>query len=449
MVGSPRSRIGFAVATIAILLSLPLVARGRPEPSMPAGAMQGLGRSVRPPVVTPERSAAGAAPSVDAYRGLGSWIDIYDSAWAHPAASVREMAERGVRTLYLQTSNFSRGRPFVHREGVEAFVDAAAGAGIEVVAWYLPGFRDVALDARRSIAAVRFRTPAGNAFDSFALDIESPEVRRPASRSARLLRVSAILRRAAGSRYPLGAIVPSPRALRSNAWYWPRFPFGRLAREYDVFLPMTYFTWRVHGERGAHWYTAQNIDIIREEVGDRSVPIHVIGGIGGEATAAETNGFVRAVRERGVLGASYYTFPLTTDGDWRALARIRANPIQDPALPLGLPFDGEVGNVPGVDGSHPNEVVFRVGGVRGSAALRFQAYDLQRREVEIYVNWRRLAPVSPSRAVGWDRVRERRIPDRLLNDAGANYIVFVAADRGLEPSAWGVRDLELVRRDGR
>src|SRR5919204_4667692 len=53
------------------------------------------------------------------YRGLGTWIDIYDDAvWEHPTRSVRLMAERDVRTIYLQTSNFSRGRPFVHPEAL-------------------------------------------------------------------------------------------------------------------------------------------------------------------------------------------------------------------------------------------------------------------------------------------------------------------------------------------
>lgn len=439
--------IAITVAATATALALPVVARR--GLSMPVAPGERLGEAAGGSSIPVDRPVWTPSASIEAYRGLGSWIDIYDAAWAHPAASVREMARRGVRTLYLQTSNFSRGQPFVHRDGVEAFLDAAEGSGVRVVAWYLPGFRDVALDARRSVAAIRFRTPNGNGFDSFALDIESPEVRRPAARSARLLRLSVRIRRAAGPGYPLGAIVPSPRALRYNTWYWPRFPFGRLAGVYDVFLPMTYFTWRVSGERGAHWYTAQNIDIIRDEVGDRSVPIHVIGGIGGEATPAETNGFVRAVRERGVLGASWYTFPLTTEGDWRALSRIRANPIQDLALPLALPFAGEVGNVPGVDESHPHEVVFRVGGIRGAAALRFQAYDLEPGEVEIYVNWRRLAPVSPSRHAAWDRDRERRIPDRLLNDTGANYIAFVVRGRGVVSPAWGIRDLRLVGRDDR
>jgi hypothetical protein len=275
-------------------------------------------------VVEAAADAQASVATLDTYGGLGTWIDIYDASWDDPAAAVASMKAHGVRTLYLQTSNFNRHRPFVHADGVREFVDAAHAEGLSIVAWYLPGFRDVDLDVRRSMAAIRYRTPSGNAFDSFALDIESPTVRMPQARTRRLLSLSDRLRRAAGDAYPLGAIIPSPRGMQRNATYWPHVPYRKLADRYDVFLPMTYFTWRVSGPAGARSYTTGNIHIIREETGDPSVPIHVIGGIAGGANANETAGFVQAVRERGVMGASYYTFPLIRAGDWRSLSKIAA-----------------------------------------------------------------------------------------------------------------------------
>ncbi|MGH2635248.1 MAG: hypothetical protein ACRDHU_03780 [Actinomycetota bacterium] len=260
----------------------------------------------------------------DPYRGLGTWIDIYDAeAWDSPEATVEAMAARGVRTIYLQTSNFSRGRPFVHPEGVVRFLDAGAAHGLDVVAWYLPGFRDVRIDLRRTLAAIRLTTPAGNRFDSFALDIESPEVRRQDARTRRLLNLSERLRRIVGSDYRLGAIVPSPRGVRTNTWYWPSFPYRDIADLYDVFLPMTYFTWRVTGRDGAAWYTAKNILILRQETVGMNVPIHVIGGIASDASTQETRGFVDTIRSRDVIGASYYTFPSIRDEQWKALGAIR------------------------------------------------------------------------------------------------------------------------------
>jgi hypothetical protein len=86
---------------------------------------------------------------------------------------------------------------------------------------------------------------------------------------------------------------------------------------------MTYFTWRVAGREGASWYTAKNVVILRQETAGLNVPIHVIGGIASDASAQETRGFVETIRERNVIGASYYTFPMIRSDQWRALRAIR------------------------------------------------------------------------------------------------------------------------------
>jgi hypothetical protein len=287
-----------------------------------AGRLLGL----RPePTGTRPTTAAGGHASLEVYRGLGTWIDIYDVAWRHPGTAIRRMGARGVETLYLETSNFSRGRMMVFPDGVRRFLDAAHRNGVSVVAWYLPGLGDLSLDAHRSLGAIRYRTPLGNGFDSFALDIESDAVDRPVRRTRRLLSLSERLRAAVGPSFPLGAIIPSPRRIQADVLYWPHFPYQRLADLYDVFLPMTYFTFRVSGRFGARWYTAGNIDIIRQQTEDRSVPIHVIGGIGGDATKRETAGFVDAVRGRRAIGGSYYTFPITRPADWSKLGRLRSS----------------------------------------------------------------------------------------------------------------------------
>ena len=45
-------------------------------------------------------------------------------------------------------------------------------------------------------------------------------------------------------------------------------------------------------------------------------------GIASDATAQETRGFVDTIRTRDVIGASYYTFPMIRDDQWRALRTI-------------------------------------------------------------------------------------------------------------------------------
>ena len=449
------ARLGARAAMLALVVSL--VAVLTPRAADPPGA-DGDARSpahhLRRQAQAATRLAdAGVAATVSGqdgrdriavYRGLGTWVDIYDVAWRRPEAAVRRMAGQGIRTLYLQTSNFNRGRPFVYRDKVGRFLDAAHRRGIRVVAWYLPGLRDVVQDVRRSLAAVGYRSRHGSTFDSFAADIESQAVSRSSTRTRRLLTYTSRLRDAVGREYPLGAIIPSPRNLDVPGTWWPAFPFRAIARAYDVFLPMSYFTYSVRGQAGAHWFTAQNISIIRRRTGDPTVPIHVIGGIG--ASPAETRGFVDAVRERGVIGASYYTFPITPTPDWRRLREVRPIPDAEPALPVAIPSEAALGNVPGRDTTHPKEVVYKVGGRRGRYRVAYEGFDIDADEVTLLVNWRRVATLPASTPGEWAEESAIDVPSRLLRQTDTNYVAFVTnADGDADWSTWGVRSVHLAR----
>jgi hypothetical protein len=219
-------------------------------------------------------------PVTGPFEGLGVWVDVYDrEVWADPVAAAGAIAGNGARTLYLQSSNADRDGPFVFPEETAALVEAAHDRGLRVIAWYLPHLADLAVDRARTRAAIAFTTPRGDRFDGFALDIESAAVRDPARRTDRLIRLSDRLREVAGERYPLGAIVPSPVRLADDEAYWPGFPWGELARTYDAVLPMTYFTFRVHGPAATAAHVAEVVAEIRAGVGSDAVPIHVIGGL--------------------------------------------------------------------------------------------------------------------------------------------------------------------------
>jgi hypothetical protein len=260
--------------------------------------------------------------SVDAYGGLGTWVDVYDTAaWAQPERVVEAMSARGVATLFLQTSNYRRAEDVVRPDLTARFIAAAHDRGINVVAWYLPSLSNLGRDYRRAMRAIRFRTSDGDGFDSFALDIEARVVRSPSRRTARLLTLSSSVRRSVGPSYPLGAIVPSGRRMRLDPGYWPGFPYLRLAQSFDVFLPMTYFAYGPSGARG-RVDTLLDVALIRRETRDPAVPIHVIGGIAGLARASEVNAFVGTALACGVLGASLYDFVGTRPDQWSALSRV-------------------------------------------------------------------------------------------------------------------------------
>src|SRR4029453_1920910 len=137
----------------------------------------------------------------------------------------------------------------------------------------------------------------------------------PARRRRRLpaRRDRGLARPAGPDRSPVrggGPAAPAPRTPR-------RLP------PHDIFLPMTYYTYRVKGPRAAAWYTAQIVQIIRQQTSGMQVPIHVVGGISFDPTGPETQGFVHTVLERDVIGASYYTFPGITLDQWKALSALR------------------------------------------------------------------------------------------------------------------------------
>jgi hypothetical protein len=385
------------------------------------------------------------APNLEAYRGLGAWVDLFeDRAWRRPAKAVADMKAHGVRTLYLETSNYTQRRAIAFPREVGRFLEAAHARDMDVVAWYLPGFKDLNRDLRRSMMAIRFRTDSGERFDSFGLDIEASIVDSPSKRSRRLLTLSRQIRSRAGARYPLGAIIPSPRGIELAEGYWPGFPYVQLAQIYDVFVPMGYFTYHVSGSAGSHFDTVRNIEILRQEVGDPTVPVHLIGGIADDASGLEVRAFVHAVREHGLLGASLYNWSLTRDHDWTELEQVPTNPRQAPALPVPLGYTEPLGNVPGGVQGHPKEVFFVGGGLPGPRAVEYEAFDLQAGEVALWVNWRLVAELEATAPDSWGEPQTIPMPDEVLNDAGRNVVAFTADGDHPDWSAWGIRAVRVL-----
>jgi hypothetical protein len=263
---------------------------------------------------------------LSAYTGLATWVDLYDpDVLAHPESSVAAMVQHGVSTLFLQTSNYEMSSDVVRPARISRFIEAAHANGMEVVAWYLPSLVNVARDQRRSLAALNFKTPDGEHFDSFALDIESSIVKPASTRSARLVLLSRRLRAAAPGT-ALGAIVPAPVGMQRLPWYWPGFPFVALAKDFDVFLPMGYFTYRSHLASFSGPYTRTNIALLRTKTGNPALPVHPIGGIAGVASTAQVRAFERAAQAGDALGASLYDFSGTTAAQWRELQPARYLP---------------------------------------------------------------------------------------------------------------------------
>jgi hypothetical protein len=288
--------------------------------------------STEPPA---EAGPAEAAPppatgGVGPFAGLGAWVDAFNFDPAHTGGNPRTspgdvdaMAAQGVRTLYLQVS-----RPedpavpglLIDPNLLAAFVQRAHDNGMQVVGWYLPHLGDLDDDMAHLEATLAFT--GGGGFDGIGLDIEwRNSVPDHDERSARLVELSQRLRSAAGSR-PVGAIVMPPVVTDvMNTSFWPNYPWRSLAPLFDAWLPMSYWTNRADDSpyRDAYRYTADNISLLRDNLGDPNAPVHAIGGIDDAASTADWQGFASACADQGAIGCSVYEWNNVSDEAWGAL----------------------------------------------------------------------------------------------------------------------------------
>ncbi|HEX2191788.1 MAG TPA: hypothetical protein VHH09_01205 [Acidimicrobiales bacterium] len=294
--------------------------------SVAAGGLSGGEKAAKPAVPDDGRPTG-----VDVFARLGTWVDVFDFNPAHadgePSVSpddVDGMAAAGIRTLYLQAARSQDRRApddLTSPALLGAFLQRAHAKGIAVVAWYLPYLSDLADDRRHLEAIVEFRAE-GHRFDGVALDIEwRAGVRDPVLRSDRLVELSVQLRELARG-LPVGAIVLPPVLTDVvNTGYWPRFPWDRLRRLYDAWLPMSYWTDR--GSRSpyadAYRYTADNVRMVREHLGDPAATVHAIGGIGDESSTDDYRDFLAACADTDVVGYSIYDWDTTDDTAWAVL----------------------------------------------------------------------------------------------------------------------------------
>jgi hypothetical protein len=267
----------------------------------------------------PERRAG-----VEVFQGLGTWIDVYDTAlYRTPDAVANRLVARGVRTAWIETANDRSTGDVVDPAGLGRIVDSLHARGISVVAWYLPGHDRHARDLRRTRAMLSFRTPQGGAFDGVALDIESLRERNVKLRTTRMLDLLSRLRSEAGST-PVAAITYPPRAFERHLSWWPAFPWADIARRVDAVVPMLYTGGGFKGYDATYGYVARSLRLLRAAVGDR-VAVHAAGGVANRMTAEELKAFTDAVLDDGTAtGWSLYDLQTMTPAGWAAMARLAA-----------------------------------------------------------------------------------------------------------------------------
>jgi hypothetical protein len=276
-------------------------------------------------VATIGAAAAPAAEHADAsvFGGLGTWVDIYDgTVYAGPERSAQRMSARGVKTVWVETANYGASVDVVKPLQLGSFVDALHARGIRVVAWYLPGHVKPALDERRALAMLGFRTATGGQFDGVALNIESTKLRNATLRSRRAVALTKRLGDEAGDT-PLAIIPFNPRGLERRPATWPRFPWAELAENADAFAPMIYTGGAFKGFDATYGYVTRALRLLRANTGRTDVSIHVAGGVADRLGTEELAGFVAAVSDDGAtIGVSLYDWMTTPPRAWTALAAL-------------------------------------------------------------------------------------------------------------------------------
>jgi len=284
----------------------------------------------RHPKPKPAKHPAG--PNLSAFRGLGSWVDLYDYAKLNPETSVADMRARGVKTLYIQTARWNKPA----KEATESFadvaildrwLDAAHAQRMKVVGWYLPAYDDLTRDVRRTRDIALHRTGAGQTFDGLGIDVEyRAQAESLPAWNAGVAEHARRVRAALGSRYPIAAIVPTPLQMEIRPTYWAGFPWRALGGYADVFMPMAYWSFRddcaSNPQHCAYGYTKGSVEQVRALTGKPRVPVHVIGGVGDSIATAEVHDFVSAAASAGVYGGSLYDYLTTKPDYWAPLAKL-------------------------------------------------------------------------------------------------------------------------------
>lgn len=324
----PRLRVRDLPAAVlvlaALVLGLVVLQDARAGHDAAPGAAVGA--------VVPALSAPAPAPrDLAPYGGLGTWVDgldygrAYQASGSSPAITVADvdaMAAAGVKTLYVQAARDDSRSPegIVERATVAQLLLRAHRRGLKVVAWYLPRFRGVDVDLANLERMAAF-TVLGHRFDGIAVDIEyTDDVPDVAERNARLVELSRAYR-AARPQEAVGAIVlPPVQTEVVNPRLWPDFPWPAIAPLYDVWLPMSYWTFRSGDYADGYSYNEESTRRLRTDLGDQRAVVHGIGGIGDALTASQLDGFVRSLVETGSVGGSIYDWATLSEASRRQLA---------------------------------------------------------------------------------------------------------------------------------
>jgi hypothetical protein len=250
--------------------------------------------------------------------GKGMWAtyDLLDRA--SPETIVRAARANGLTHIYLQVGRTNLG--FYGADGLNRLLPLAHANGLAVVGWVYPFLHDVVADLNLTAQVARYVTPDGHRIDALAADVEENMAPDEVHAYGQLVRALV------GDDTTLVVATYPPEMAQGRT-----YPYATVARVWNVIAPMDYYhrPGRAYSAAEARDYVVRSIRIIRARSGRQVVvaPIGQAYAIGSpnevgpnNPTADETRAILRAARETGAAGLSFFEWSHATEQQWREIA---------------------------------------------------------------------------------------------------------------------------------
>jgi hypothetical protein len=215
----------------------------------------------------------------------------------------------------------SRGGFFGGR-WLDELLPATRAAGVKVIGSVYTWLDDLPADLELALAVAQYRTPGGLGLDGLTADIEESLV------ADNVQAFGELLRHHVGNDYLLVATTYPPGSFAA-----PRYPWPAIARSWNAIAPMAYWS-QMRGRAltpdEAYTYTAEAVAGIRRLTGRADVHVDVLGQLfelgrplllgPDPPTPSEVEAAMRAARDGGALGVSFFDWTRATPAHWEALA---------------------------------------------------------------------------------------------------------------------------------
>ncbi|MBI2940163.1 MAG: SH3 domain-containing protein [Chloroflexi bacterium] len=269
----------------------------------------------------PTTVAEEGEPIWQSVSGKGMWTFYDVLVYSDPIYLIAAARATGISHLYVEAPANASG--VVERRGLDALLPAAHASGLKVVGWVMPRLSDVHDDVLTAVAVAEYVTPTGHRFDGVALDVEWNIVSTGADTVGAYAQT--IRAMVGNGRLLVGVTYPPTSS------YGPGYPYRTLARYVNAFAPMGYWHDRPRDYRYAevYDYVTENVRLLRQITGKPRLPVSFIGqtydhfarnGIGPMSpTSEEIEACLRAARDTGAIGVSFYQWPTATPEEWGAI----------------------------------------------------------------------------------------------------------------------------------